>query len=72
MPVPTLDLGGGVGVNYDDGSATDFTDYGALVQRIFKDTGFNLGFDITPAELVTGFITENGIFKPEELVEVFK
>ena len=34
--------------------------------------GFNLGFDITPAELVTGFITEKGIFKPEELRENFK
>ena len=33
--------------------------------------GFNLGFDITPAELVTGFITEKGIFKPEELREHF-
>ena len=29
--------------------------------------GFNLGFDITPAELVTGFITEKGMFKPSEL-----
>jgi methylthioribose-1-phosphate isomerase len=27
----------------------------------------NYGFDITPARLVTGFITEKGIFKPEEL-----
>ncbi len=33
--------------------------------------GFNLGFDITPAELVTGFITEKGVFKPEELEKVF-
>ena len=33
--------------------------------------GFNLGFDITPAELVTGFITEKGIFKPEELKKNF-
>ncbi|MEK9959409.1 MAG: S-methyl-5-thioribose-1-phosphate isomerase, partial [Pelagibacteraceae bacterium] len=32
---------------------------------------FNLGFDITPAELVTGFITEKGVFKPEELEKVF-
>ena len=37
-----------------------------------KSRGFNLGFDITPAELVTGFITEKGIFKPQELIEVFK
>ena len=37
-----------------------------------KSKGFNLGFDITPAELVTGFITEKGIFKPQELIEVFK
>ena len=37
-----------------------------------KSEGLNLAFDITPAELITGFITENGIFKPEELVEVFK
>ena len=37
-----------------------------------KSKGFNLGFDITPAELVTGFITEKGIFKPHELIEVFK
>ena len=35
-------------------------------------TIFTWTLDITPAELVTGFITENGIFKPEELVEVFK
>jgi S-methyl-5-thioribose-1-phosphate isomerase len=28
---------------------------------------FNPGFDVTPAELVTGIITPAGIFKPEEL-----
>ena len=33
--------------------------------------GLNLGFDITPAELITGFITEKGIFKPEELKDNF-
>ena len=27
----------------------------------------NLAFDVTPAELVTGIITEKGVFKPEDL-----
>ena len=45
LPVPTLDLGGGVGVDYETGTATDFSDYGALVQSIFSGTGFALGFE---------------------------
>ena len=45
LPVPTLDLGGGVGVDYENGTATDFSDYGALVQSIFSGTGFALGFE---------------------------
>lgn len=45
MPVPTLDLGGGVGVDYDGGTATDFSGYGALVTSIFADSGFALGFE---------------------------
>ncbi|MEL0023058.1 MAG: diaminopimelate decarboxylase [Alphaproteobacteria bacterium] len=45
LPVPTLDLGGGVGVDYETGTATDFSDYGALVQSIFSSTGFALGFE---------------------------
>jgi len=31
----------------------------------------NYGFDITPARLVTGFITEKGICKPQELLNFF-
>ncbi|MEK9935217.1 MAG: diaminopimelate decarboxylase [Rhodobiaceae bacterium] len=45
LPVPTLDLGGGIGVDYEAGTATDFTAYGALVSRIFADSGFQLGFE---------------------------
>lgn len=45
MPVPTLDLGGGIGVDYEAGTATDFTAYGTLVSRIFADSGFQLGFE---------------------------
>ena len=45
LSVPTLDLGGGIGVDYDTGTATDFAAYGELVSRIFADSGFQLGFE---------------------------
>jgi S-methyl-5-thioribose-1-phosphate isomerase len=32
-----------------------------------ESTAFNPGFDVTPAELVTGIITPMGVFKPKEL-----
>ncbi len=31
---------------------------------------YNPAFDVTPAELITAFITEKGIFRPEELAHV--
>jgi len=43
--VPGLDLGGGVGVDYQQAGDTDFSAYGALVTRLFKDRGFALGFE---------------------------
>jgi len=45
LEVPMLDLGGGIGVDYQDGTATDFTAYGKLVSRLFADSGFKLGFE---------------------------
>lgn len=33
---------------------------------------FNPVFDVTPAELITGFITEDGVFKAKELKNLFK
>jgi diaminopimelate decarboxylase len=45
MPVPNLDLGGGVGVDYKMAGLTDFTAYGKLVERLFKDQGLTLGFE---------------------------
>ncbi|HNI68272.1 MAG TPA: hypothetical protein PKV55_09540 [Nitrospira sp.] len=32
---------------------------------------YNPAFDVTPAELITGIITERGVFKPGELAGVF-
>ena len=45
LEVPVLDLGGGIGVDYQDGTPTDFTTYGELVSRLFADSGFQLGFE---------------------------
>ena len=32
----------------------------------------NPGFDVTPASLITGIITEYGIFKPDEIHKLFE
>ena len=45
LEVPVLDLGGGIGVDYQDGTPTDFTAYGELVSRLFADSRFRLGFE---------------------------
>lgn len=42
---------------------------------IISDTGigcWNPAFDVTPAELITGIITEKGVFKPAELCDRVK
>jgi methylthioribose-1-phosphate isomerase len=33
---------------------------------------YNPAFDVTPAELITGIITERGVFKPSELAAQFR
>ncbi|MBX3302248.1 MAG: S-methyl-5-thioribose-1-phosphate isomerase [Nitrospira sp.] len=33
---------------------------------------YNPAFDVTPAELITGIITERGVFKPDELAAQFR
>ena len=45
LEVPGLDLGGGLGVDYQQSEPTDFTGYGALVTRIFGNRGYRLGFE---------------------------
>jgi methylthioribose-1-phosphate isomerase len=34
-------------------------------------TVYNPAFDVTPAELIAGIITERGVFKPGELADEF-
>ena len=43
--VPVLDLGGGLGIDYQGDSQPDFAAYGALVTRIFSNRGYRLGFE---------------------------
>ena len=45
LEVPGLDLGGGLGVDYQQSEPTDFAGYGQLVTRIFGNRGYRLGFE---------------------------
>ena len=60
LDVPRLDLGGGVGVDYQQASDTDFSAYGEMVTRLFRDSGFALGFE--PGRAITA---NNGVLLTE-------
>jgi diaminopimelate decarboxylase len=45
LDVPILDLGGGLGIDYEGDSDPNFAAYGALVTRIFANRGYQLGFE---------------------------
>ena len=44
--VPVLDLGGGLGIDYQGDNLPDFAAYGTLVTRIFSNRGYRLGFEL--------------------------
>ncbi|MEC7266693.1 MAG: hypothetical protein VXV74_04620, partial [Pseudomonadota bacterium] len=44
-PLEFLDLGGGLGVDYEAGTAPDFAAYGEMVTRIFANRAYKLGFE---------------------------
>ena len=43
--VPILDLGGGLGIDYETEARPDFEAYGRLVSEIFADCDYQLGFE---------------------------
>ncbi len=43
--VPCLDLGGGFGIDYEAGTNPNFSGYGKMVNRLFADQGYQLGFE---------------------------
>ena len=57
LPVPMLDLGGGLGIDYEASSGSDFDGYGAMVTRIFGNRGYQLGFE--PGRSIAA---DNGLF----------
>ena len=57
LDVPMLDLGGGLGVDYEEDKTPDFDAYGQMVTRIFAGRGYKLGFE--PGRSIAA---DNGVF----------
>ncbi len=45
IDVPCLDLGGGFGVDYENDTNPDFSEYGKMVNHLFRNQGYQLGFE---------------------------
>ena len=43
--VPTLDLGGGIGIHYNNSSKPDFSNYKKIILDLFKETDYQLSFE---------------------------
>ena len=43
--VPTLDLGGGIGINYDSNTAPNFSNYKTILTDLFANTDYKLSFE---------------------------
>ena len=57
LDVPMLDLGGGLGVDYEEDKTPDFDAYGKMVTRIFASREYKLGFE--PGRSIAA---DNGVF----------
>ncbi len=68
-PVSTFDFDTetGDGIVIEQRSETEMTQIGGMRIAPVGSRALNPAFDVTPAELVTGFITEKGIFRPSEI-----
>jgi len=43
--VPTLDLGGGIGIHYEGNKKPDFDNYRKIISKIFLNSGYELSFE---------------------------
>ena len=57
LEVPMLDLGGGLGIDYEGETVPDFDAYGQMVTRIFANQAYKLGFE--PGRSIAA---DNGVF----------
>lgn len=62
LPVPQLDLGGGIGIDYQTGTPADIEAFGDLVRSVFGNQPYHLGFE--PGRFLTA---ESGILLTETL-----
>ena len=62
LDVPILDLGGGLGIDYEEGRTPDFHEYGQMVTRIFAKREYRLGFE--PGRSIAA---DNGVFLTKTL-----
>lgn len=71
-PVSTFDFNTKTGkdIVIEQRSETEMTMVAGTRIAPIGSKAMNPAFDVTPAELVTGFITEKGIFKPSEIAEM--
>ncbi|MBR4504046.1 MAG: S-methyl-5-thioribose-1-phosphate isomerase [Candidatus Methanomethylophilaceae archaeon] len=71
-PISTFDFGtkNGDGIVIEQRSEEEVTMIGGMRIAPEGSPALNPAFDVTPAELVTGFITEKGILRPDEISKV--
>jgi S-methyl-5-thioribose-1-phosphate isomerase len=67
-PVSTLDtsLASGADIVIEERAASEVTGFGGIEVAPAGTGVFNPAFDVTPAELVTAVVTEEGLFRPVE------
>jgi methylthioribose-1-phosphate isomerase len=74
-PLSTIDfdLADGSGIPIEEREATEICRVGDTILTPMDGLDFyNPAFDVTPAELITAIMTENGVFAPADLIKACK
>jgi methylthioribose-1-phosphate isomerase len=74
-PLSTIDfdLADGSGIPIEEREATEIYQVGETILTPMGGLDFyNPAFDVTPAELITAIMTENGVFAPADLIKARK